>query len=120
MAGAWLLGAETRDNRDEQPRAVLVAVAPEDRADEGAPGTETSLRELERLAGTDGLSVVETVVQSRDRPDKATYVGSGKAEELAAAGQRVARPVSLSRSRSTSPTPGPTSLWNSSLLGAPG
>src|SRR3954469_14100043 len=34
--------------------------------------------------------------------------------------QRVARLVSLSRRRSTRPTPGPTSLWNSSLLGAPG
>jgi GTP-binding protein HflX len=84
MAGAWLLGAETRDYQDEQPRAVLVAIAREDRPAEVAPGTETSLRELKRLADTDGLSVVETVVQSRSRPDKATYVGSGKAEELAA------------------------------------
>jgi GTP-binding protein HflX len=93
MAGAWLLGPETRDNRDERPRAVLAAVACDDRADEGAPGTETSLRELERLAGTDGLSVVETVVQSRERPDRATYVGSGKAEQLAAAVERCAADV---------------------------
>jgi GTPase len=87
------LGAETRDSRHEEPRAVLAAVAPQDRADEGAPGTETSLRELERLADTDGLSVVETMVQSRDRPDKATYLGSGKAEELAAAVERCAADV---------------------------
>jgi GTP-binding protein HflX len=93
MAGAWLLGAGTRDNRDEQPRAVLVAVAREDSADEGAPGTETSLRELERLADTDGLSVVETVVQTRERPDRATYVGSGKADELAAMVGRCAADV---------------------------
>ncbi len=93
MAGAWLLGAETRDNPDEQPRVVLVAVAPEERADDGAPGTETSLRELERLADTDGLRVVETVVQNRSRPDRATYVGSGKAGELAAAVARCAADV---------------------------
>jgi GTP-binding protein HflX len=93
MAGAWLLGAETRDTRDGPPRAVLVAVAQDDRTDEGAPGTETSLRELERLADTDGLTVVETVVQSRDRPAPATYVGSGKAEELGAAVARCAADV---------------------------
>jgi GTP-binding protein HflX len=93
MAGAWLLGPETRDNREEQPRAVLAAVARDDRADEGAPGTETSLRELERLAGTDGLNVVETVVQTRERPDKATYVGSGKAGQLAAVVERCAADV---------------------------
>lgn len=32
----------------------------------------------------------------------------------------VAREVSLSRSRSTSPTPGPATLWNSGLFGAAG
>jgi GTP-binding protein HflX len=93
MAGAWLLGAETRENGDALPRAVLVAVAQEDRTDEGAPGTETSLRELERLADTDGLTVVDKVVQSRDRPDPATYVGSGKATELAETVQRCAADV---------------------------
>jgi GTPase len=88
MAGEWLLGPETRDTADEPPRAVLVAVVQDDRADEGAPGTQTSLRELERLADTDGLTVADTVVQSRDRPDPATYVGSGKVGELAAAVER--------------------------------
>ncbi len=92
MAGAWLLGTDIRGDRDESPRAVLVAVAQENRT-EGAPGTETSLRELERLADTDGLTVVGTVVQVRDRPDPARYVGSGKAEELAAAVERCAADV---------------------------
>ena len=93
MAGAWLLGAENRDYRDEPPRTVLVAVVEADRPDEGSPGTETSLRELERLADTDGLTVADTVVQTRDRPDPATYVGSGKAEELAATVERCAADV---------------------------
>jgi GTP-binding protein HflX len=61
--------------------------------DEGASGTEASLRELQRLADTDGLTVVETVVQSRDRPHPATYVGSGKAQELVAVVQRCAADV---------------------------
>jgi GTP-binding protein HflX len=43
------------------------------------------LLELARLADTDGLAVVGEVVQTRDRPDPATFVGSGKVEELAAA-----------------------------------
>jgi GTP-binding protein HflX len=88
MAGTWLLGSETRDTADEPPRAVLVAVVQDDRTDEGEPGTQTSLRELERLADTDGLTVAGTVVQSRDRPDPATYVGSGKVRELAAEVER--------------------------------
>ena len=88
MAGAWLLGPETRDAGEGPPRAVVIAVVQEDRSDEGAPGTPTSLRELERLADTDGLTVADTVVQSRNRPDPATYVGSGKVEELAAAVER--------------------------------
>jgi GTP-binding protein HflX len=93
MAGAWLLGAEARDTGEGSPKAVLVAVAPEDETSEGAPGTETSLRELRRLADTDGLAVVDTLVQSRGRPDPATYIGSGKAGELAAVVERCAADV---------------------------
>jgi GTPase len=88
MAGAWLLGSDARGTADASPRAVLVAVVQDDQADEGAPGTPTSLRELERLADTDGLTVADTVVQSRERPDPATYVGSGKVGEVAAAVER--------------------------------
>jgi GTP-binding protein HflX len=90
MAGTWLLGSEARgtDTSDESPRAVLVAVVQDDHAGEGAPGTPTSLQELERLADTDGLTVADTLVQSRGRPDPATYVGSGKVGELAAAVER--------------------------------
>ena len=85
MAGAWLLGDRARDVRQGPPRAVLIAVAPQ--------GTETSLAELERLADTDGLVVVETLVQNREHPDAATWIGSGKARELAAAVERCAADV---------------------------
>lgn len=43
---------------------------------------ERSLRELAQLAETAGSVVVGGVVQRRDAPDPATYVGSGKASEL--------------------------------------
>ena len=43
---------------------------------------ETSLQELKALAETAGSQVLEGLVQRRDRPDAATFVGSGKAKEL--------------------------------------
>jgi len=44
---------------------------------------ENSLRELSRLAETAGSHVLDALVQRRGRPDAATYVGAGKARELA-------------------------------------
>ena len=43
---------------------------------------ENSLAELARLAQTAGSLVLEGLMQRRDRPDPATYIGSGKAKEL--------------------------------------
>ncbi len=45
---------------------------------------EDSLSELERLAETAGLRVVGRMEQRLDRPHPATYIGSGKVEELIA------------------------------------
>jgi GTPase len=45
---------------------------------------ENSLRELSRLAETAGSQVLEGLTQRRGRPDAKTYVGAGKARELAA------------------------------------
>ena len=44
---------------------------------------ERSLRELAALAETAGSVVVDGVIQRRDAPDTATYLGSGKVKELA-------------------------------------
>src|ERR1700742_3146070 len=44
---------------------------------------ENSLRELTRLAETAGSEVLDALIQRRSKPDAATYVGSGKAAELA-------------------------------------
>lgn len=43
---------------------------------------DTSLDELAQLIDTAGADVLARVIQRRERPDPATYIGSGKAEEL--------------------------------------
>jgi GTP-binding protein HflX len=45
---------------------------------------ENSLRELSRLAETAGSVILDGLVQRRGRPDAATYIGAGKAAEVAA------------------------------------
>jgi GTP-binding protein HflX len=44
--------------------------------------SENSLAELAALAETAGALVLDGVIQRRDKPDPATYIGSGKAQEL--------------------------------------
>ena len=64
-------------------RVVLVGV--------WASGTSTqanaSLHELARLAETAGSQVLDGLIQRRPQPDPATYIGSGKVDELRAAVQ---------------------------------
>ena len=43
---------------------------------------ENSLRELAALAETAGAEVLDGLIQRRSHPDKATYLGKGKAQEL--------------------------------------
>ncbi len=59
-------------------RVVLAGVWTEGTVDDA----ENSLRELAALAETAGSQVLAGVLQRRQRPDAATYLGSGKAEEL--------------------------------------
>jgi GTP-binding protein HflX len=40
------------------------------------------MEELARLAETAGCTVVDAVIQRRDSPDAATYIGSGKVQEI--------------------------------------
>ncbi|MFC4059435.1 GTPase HflX [Planomonospora corallina] len=48
-----------------------------------AVDAENSLLELKLLAETAGSQVLEGLIQRRQKPDTATYIGSGKAQELA-------------------------------------
>ncbi|MEA2687210.1 MAG: GTPase [Actinomycetota bacterium] len=63
--------------RRERILLVGVAVPPATLAD-----AEASLDELSALVDTAGADEVERVLQRRDAPDPATFVGKGKAEEL--------------------------------------
>jgi GTPase len=59
-------------------RVVLIGVWTEGTIDDA----ERSMAELARLAETAGSLVLEGLVQRRDKPDTATFIGSGKAKEL--------------------------------------
>jgi GTP-binding protein HflX len=59
-------------------RVVLVGVWTEGTVQD----SEASMAELKLLAETAGSEVLEGLVQRRDKPDKATYIGSGKVAEL--------------------------------------
>ena len=63
-------------------RAILVAV------DTDGTG-EQSLDELERLADTAGAIAVHRIIQRRQSPNNATYVGRGKAEEIGLASREL-------------------------------
>ena len=59
-------------------RVVLVGVWTDGTLEQA----EASLAELARLAQTAGSHVLDGLMQRRDRPDTATYIGSGKVTEL--------------------------------------
>ena len=68
--------AEYRSLRLE--RVVLVGVWTEGTSEHA----ENSLKELAALAETAGSQVLEGIIQRRDNPDPATFIGSGKVSEL--------------------------------------
>ena len=59
-------------------RVVLVGVWTEGTA----AAARANMEELAALAETAGSAVLEAVIQRRSSPDPATYIGSGKAQEL--------------------------------------
>jgi GTP-binding protein HflX len=67
-------------------RAILVGLDLKTRSRPGAlphaHAVEESLDEMKSLADTAGAHVEETIVQSRQAPDSATLIGSGKLDEL--------------------------------------
>lgn len=66
-------------DRTFRERIVLVGVTQQGQT---RSQTEASLDELEALVDTAGADPMERVVQVRDRPDPATFVGKGKVEEI--------------------------------------
>ncbi len=78
------LTATVTDIDVERQKALLVAVV-DDQA--RAADIDDSLAEMERLVDTAGSDVVEVVTQRKPHPDPATYLGKGKAKELAGLGK---------------------------------
>lgn len=70
--------SEVEQRRLRLERVVLVGVWTEG----SAAQAEASMTELAALAETAGSTVLEGLIQRRDRPDASTYIGSGKAAEL--------------------------------------
>jgi GTPase len=64
-----------------QERAILIGTPIKGARDRHL--TDEHLAELARLADTAGALVVGSMTQQLERPDAATYLGSGKVEELA-------------------------------------
>ncbi len=73
------LTASVTDLDVQRQRAMLVAVV-----DRRSPDGELGLAELEALTDTAGSEPVASELVRRDRPDPATYIGSGKLRELVA------------------------------------
>jgi GTP-binding protein HflX len=70
--------AEYRQLRLE--RVILVGVWTEG----SVRDAENSMEELAALAATAGSTVLDALIQRRDKPDPATFIGSGKVNELRA------------------------------------
>lgn len=68
--------AEFFENTQKPECAVLVGL------DTGVYDCDVSLDELEELAKTAGAQVIARVTQKRDTPDGATYIGSGRLQEI--------------------------------------
>jgi GTP-binding protein HflX len=77
------LTATVTDVTVDRQRALLVALA----GDRTVHAAQASLDELELLTDTAGSDTVERAIQRRDNPDPATYIGKGKAKELAGVGK---------------------------------
>jgi len=80
------LTATVTDLAVRRQRALLVSLATDGHS--GAEA-ERSLAELGRLADTAGSDTVAREIQTRPRPDPATFIGKGKAAELAALGRQL-------------------------------
>ena len=66
------------ENKNEKEKALLISV------DTGEFDAEVSIDELEELTNTAGAEVIGKIIQKKDTPEKATFVGVGKLAEIIA------------------------------------
>jgi len=72
--------ARTHATKPPKEKAFLIGI--ELRSEPGLIPLEDSIGELARLADTAGLEIVGETTQKLDTPNPATYIGSGKVEEI--------------------------------------
>lgn len=77
------LGKQELPAHDETVERALVIGVELRRQETGVLTAEESLEELKELAMAAGAEVVDSILQTRERPDNALYIGRGLAEELA-------------------------------------
>ena len=77
LEGEFAAARPTSKSDDTRPRTILVGV--EERSDRDI---DRRIAELERLADTAGLHVIDRIVQRRSKVDPRTLIGSGKLDEL--------------------------------------
>ncbi len=87
VRGPMATNHDLKMTRPPREKAFLVGVnwneTPKGKYRPEAWPVDESLTELERLAWTAGLDVVGQATQSLDRPHAGTFIGRGKAEEIA-------------------------------------
>ena len=80
MSNKWNLGEKSLSVRTEPEKAILVAVI---RSDQNEQQVAEYLDELEFLASTAGALSVKRFTQKMQQPDPRSFVGSGKAAQIA-------------------------------------
>ena len=71
------IGERARAHSEE--RAILVGL---DLGKDADWQEQESMEELIELAQTAGVQILHTIIQKRNKPDPATFIGEGKAEQL--------------------------------------
>jgi GTP-binding protein HflX len=80
MSEKWNLGEKNLNIRTEPEKAVLVAIVRQEQTEQQV---QEYLDELDFLTQTAGAIVQKRFIQKLSHPDSRTFIGSGKAEEVA-------------------------------------
>ena len=80
---------QLKDTEEKQEKAILAGVGFSGVNSRWDWSPEESLEELERLAETAGALIVARVLQKKDKPDNAFFLGKGKIDEIAMEAQNL-------------------------------
>lgn len=80
---------QLKDTEEKQEKAILAGVGFSGVNSRWDWSPEESLEELERLAETAGALTVARVLQKKDKPDNAFFLGKGKIDEIAMEAQNL-------------------------------